>query len=281
MDQQKKFLATGFLILAILIVIFLASGISGVEFQPGTIGEKENSPLEFRTLPQINGSPLWRIFMVILFLAILPISIIMFIKYPEVRKRAYQGLAYFLLLGLLLFILMGKNEEETELSLLDETPADTSIIETQREAAEFLSSVGEVDPNLNIILDIAIFLSIGLAAFYIYWRFFRKTPSTTDQLKAGVEEAISDIQTGDDLRNVIIRCYNDMSQVLNEQRDIQRQQGMTPREFEHQLQGVGLPQNAVQRLTRLFEEVRYGNAELGKDAEQEAIHCLKSIAEAC
>lgn len=118
-------------------------------------------------------------------------------------------------------------------------------------------------------------------SIYIYQRFFRKSPSTTDQLKADAEEALSDIQSGEDLRNVIVRCYTDMSQVLNEQRNIQRQQAMTPREFEHQLQGIGLPQNAVQRLTRLFEEVRYGNAEPGKEAEQEAIHCLTSIAEAC
>ena len=176
---------------------------------------------------------------------------------------------------------MGKNEEETDLSALDETPADTSIIETQREAAEFISSVGEADPNLNILLDIAIFLLLGLTAFYLYLRFFRKTASTTDQLKAGAEDALSDIQKGEDLRNVIIRCYEDMSRVLNEQRDIQRHQAMTPREFERQLEGLGLPQTAVQRLTRLFEEVRYGNAELGQAAEQEAIFCLTTIAEAC
>ena len=121
----------------------------------------------------------------------------------------------------------------------------------------------------------------GLVAFYIYRRFFRKPPSTTDQLRTDAEEAISGIQAGEDLRHVIIRCYADMSQIVNEQRGIQRQEAMTPREFERQLQGFGLPQAAVQRLTRLFEEVRYGNTELGKDAEQEAIHCLTSIIEAC
>jgi len=282
MDQQKKLLATGFLILAILTVIFLASGISDVEFQPGTISEQEeNSPIEFQTKSQAEYQPIWYTLLIILLSIIFPISIVMFIKYPEVRRRTYQGTVYILIYGLLLFVVSGIAEEETELPGVEEELADTSIIATQREAAEFISSVADPDPTLNIILDIAVILLAGLIAFYIYRRFFRKPPSTTDQLRTDAEEAISGIQAGEDLRHVIIRCYADMSQIVNEQRGIQRQKAMTPREFERQLQGFGLPQTAVQRLTRLFEEVRYGNTELGKDAEQEAIHCLTSIIEAC
>lgn len=115
MDQQKKFLATGFLILAILIVIFLASGISGVEFQPGTVAEKENTPIEFRPLPQLKWNSIWRTLIMILFSVILPISIVMFVKYPEVRRRTFMGLVNFLLFGFLLFATTGKTEEESEL----------------------------------------------------------------------------------------------------------------------------------------------------------------------
>ncbi len=281
MDQQKKLLATAFLTLAILIVIFLASGISGMEFQPGTIAEREAPPIEFRPLAQSNATPLWPTILIILISVTLSISIVIFIKYPEVRRRTYLGLVYFLIFGFVLFATRGKSEEAAELSSGEEEILDTAIIQTQREAAEFISAVGDIDPTLNLILDIAIVLLVGLLAFFIYRRFFKNPLSASEQLKADAEEALSEIQLGEDLRNIIIRCYTEMSQVLNEQRGIQRQQAMTPREFERQLQDIGLPQNSIERLTRLFEEARYGHSELGKEAEQEAIQCLTAIAEAC
>ena len=42
-----------------------------------------------------------------------------------------------------------------------------------------------------------------------------------------------------------------------------------------------LPGGRVPRLTRLFEDVRYGTVSPGKREEQQAIASLKAIAEAC
>jgi hypothetical protein len=282
MDQQKKFWATGFLILTILVVIFLASGISEVEFQPGTLisQEDESSNLGPLRLPELN-TPIWFYLLMFAIWVILPVSIILFVKYPEVRKRTLQGLGYVAIYGFILFLLTRKTQEDPELEQIEEELVDTTIIETQREAAEFLSTVAEADPNLDLILDIAIFILVAVLVWYVYQRYFRKKASTSDQIKLEVEEAINNIEAGGDLRNVIIRCYADMSKILDEKRDIQRQHAMTPREFESELQGIGLPQNSIKRLTRLFEEVRYGHAKLGQDAEQEAIQCLTAIAEAC
>jgi len=283
MPQQKKYLATAVLIFTIVIVIFLASGISGVEFQPGTLmtTRQDDSIFGAPKLP-VFSTPIWYYLLMFAFWVVLPGSIVLFIKYPEVRKRTFQGLTYVALYGFVLFLLSRKTQEGSpELEELEKEIVDTTIIETQREASEFISSVAQADQNLNIILDIAILIVIAILIWYVYRRFIYKPLSTSDQLKAEVEGAIDDIEAGADLRNVIIRCYADMSQILNERRGIQRQQAMTPREFELELQEIGLPHASIQRLTRLFEEVRYGNAELGRTAEQEAIHCLSAIAEAC
>jgi hypothetical protein len=283
MPQQKKYLATAVLIFTIVIVIFLASGISGVEFQPGTLmtTRQDESTFGPPKLP-IFSTPIWYYLLMFAIWVVLPISIVLFIKYPQVRKRTFQGLTYVALYGFVLFLLSRKTQEGSpELEELEKEIVDTTIIETQREASEFISSVAQADQNLNIILDVAILIVIAILIWYVYRRFIYKPPSTTDQLKAEVEGAIDDIEAGADLRNVIIRCYADMSKILNERRGIQRQQAMTPREFELELQEIGLPHASIQRLTRLFEEVRYGNAELGRTAEQEAIHCLSAIAEAC
>jgi hypothetical protein len=283
MLQQKKFVATGLLILTILIVIFLASGISGVEFQPGVIAyqDEENIEVVPFKLPDISNTSWFYIFLCILWVA-LPVSIIFFIKYPEVRKRTLQGLMYVGIYSLILFLLSRKvREPPAELEEIEDSLVETTIIDTQRKASEFISSVAEADPNLNIILDIAILILIGILVWYLFQRFFIMQPSTSDQIKAEVDSAIYEIESGVDLRNVIVRCYMDMCQILADRRGIQREKTMTPREFELELQKLGFPQPAVQRLTRLFELVRYGNDQLDLAAEQEAIHCLTAIADSC
>jgi hypothetical protein len=254
-----------------------------VKFQPGTIvtQDEENIGLVPFKLPQISNTSWFFVLMCIIWVA-MPVSIILFIKYPEVRKRTLQGLTYMAFYGLILFLLSRKLQEPPpELKEIENNLVDTTIIDTQRTASEFISSVADADPNLNIILDITLLILIGILVWYLFQRFFSKPLSTTDQLKAEVENAINEIESGVDLRNVIIRCYKDMCQTLADQRGIQREQNMTPREFELELQNLGIPQSAVQRLTRLFELVRYGNYQLDLSAEQEALYCLTTIADSC
>ena len=283
MFQEKKILATGLLILTILIVIYLASGISGVEFQPGNIisEEKEETEMVPFKIPGFSNPSWFYLLMCVIWVA-MPIAVIFIIKYPEVRRKICQGLTYVAIYGLILFLLSCKiREDSPELEEIENELIDTTIIDRQREASEFISSVAGTDPNLDIILDIVILILVGILVWYIYQRFFYKRPSTAELIKAEVEGVINKIKSGVDLRNVIIRCYVDMCQILVDQRGIQRKHAMTPREFEFELEEIGLPQTAVHRLTHLFEEVRYGNAQLDSEAEQEAIHCLTAITNAC
>jgi len=281
MDQRKKIVATSFLVLTIVIVIFLASGISEVELQPGTINlpESRETNLAPPQLPK-QISPIWTYLLIFGIWVIMPIWVILLIKYPEIRKRTIKSLFYIAMYGLILFLLGRKTQEETpELEKLEEELIDSTILETQHRVGDFITTA--TDNNFNFILDITIFILVGLLVWYIYSRFYRQKPSTSAQLKIEIQEAINEIESGVDFRNVIIRCYADMSQILKEKRDIERQKAMTPREFESELEDIGLPSNAIKRLTNLFEEVRYGYVHLGSDAEQEALQCLTAIAEAC
>jgi hypothetical protein len=72
-----------------------------------------------------------------------------------------------------------------------------------------------------------------------------------------------------------------MSHVLSESRGINRSEVMTPREFENYLAAMGLPQEPISGLTRLFEEVRYGTKESGPLEEERALASLTAIVEAC
>ncbi|OGF54139.1 MAG: hypothetical protein A2Z21_07130 [Candidatus Fraserbacteria bacterium RBG_16_55_9] len=78
-----------------------------------------------------------------------------------------------------------------------------------------------------------------------------------------------------------MRCYHEMSRILSEHRGIRRKRAMTPREFERHLEQVGLRSEHIRKLTRLFEEVRYGaNKKSGEQEEREAVVCLEAIARA-
>jgi hypothetical protein len=64
-------------------------------------------------------------------------------------------------------------------------------------------------------------------------------------------------------------------------RGLYREYAMTPAEFAVRLQSAGLPPEPVNRLTRLFESVRYGARISAQRDVDEAIACLTSILKYC
>ena len=71
-----------------------------------------------------------------------------------------------------------------------------------------------------------------------------------------------------------------MSEVLQREKHVRRHQGMTVREFAVQLAAAGLADQHIDRLTRLFELVRYSPNTPGERDEREAIDCLHAIVQA-
>jgi len=69
-----------------------------------------------------------------------------------------------------------------------------------------------------------------------------------------------------------------MEQTVQRAYGLNRRASMTPREFERRLVNAGVDADAVDRLTRLFERVRYGNQEIDPTDEAEAESCLAAIA---
>jgi hypothetical protein len=72
-----------------------------------------------------------------------------------------------------------------------------------------------------------------------------------------------------------------MNAVVSDTRGLPRPEAATPREYALRLEGAGLPGEAVNRLTRLFESVRYGARKSDQSDINEAVACLNSILQAC
>src|SRR4029450_3972436 len=94
------------------------------------------------------------------------------------------------------------------------------------------------------------------------------------------QAAIENIQAGGDVQSVVLRCYLEMSQVLAQQRGLERERAMTPREFAQHLAASGVRDQHIQQLTRLFECAGYGAQPPSPQDERGARECSTAMAKA-
>jgi hypothetical protein len=277
--------------IALLALILLASTLNGLTFSEGT-------RLEFPAIaPQVTDPgipPGWgRTLITILRLLIivgwlvLPFYIILVIVSKDERKRLLRTLAVFLPLMFVLYLLSTKKltgSREQEASPFNFNLND--LQQGQSGAAApmpvFQAPPAWVTTAVTIAIAVAIALLV-LGVGYAIWRRTRKEePEPIDiRIENQAQAALEALQSGADLRDVILRCYLQMVEALKEYRGIQRDRDMTPREFEDYLERRGLPQQPVRDLTGLFEQVRYGGLMPGLQAERQAVASLSAIVSAC
>jgi hypothetical protein len=125
-------------------------------------------------------------------------------------------------------------------------------------------------------------VSLVLVALLIagIWYFWRRSRPVASPVTALAQAAIESIQAGGDVQSVVLRCYLEMSEVLGQQRGIERGRAMTPREFAQHLATSGVRDEHIQQLTRLFEGARYGAQPPSSRDEHAAVECLTAIVRA-
>jgi len=139
---------------------------------------------------------------------------------------------------------------------------------------------------------ISFFITFGilLLAAFLFWRINRwwlhrklttGAPRPLDEIAEAARASLHTLSSEGSVQDKIIQCYADMSRALNARRGLYREYAMTPAEFAVRLEKAGLPSEPVNRLTRLFESVRYGARTSAQRDVDEAIACLKSILKYC
>lgn len=118
----------------------------------------------------------------------------------------------------------------------------------------------------------------GLSVLVGVWilKSYRQAASI-DLVGMEAEKAWQALKTGSDLKDIVIKCYVQMSRALKKEQGIERQDFMTTGEFEHLLESAGIPHEPIHQLTRLFDAARYGNWQPNPADEQRAIQCLEDI----
>lgn len=285
MSQQRRTWLVVFALLAIGAVFILASGISTLDLDyeaqplPGMPPAEEEPSYVAPRITDIFDTLFGVLFAVLA--ALLPFAIVLFLVSPEVRKRAVRDLII-LLVGLLPLYLMWGARPET-VDPIDELPLPSGPPPDLPPAPEVVFAP---EPRQWLISAATIAVALLLAALLVaigwaIWRRRQRPSRSLDQLAQQAQDALNAIDAGADLKDTVTRCYVEMMRVLKEERGIHRHRAMTPREFEAQLEQVGIPITQVRHLTRLFEAVRYGDKRLGEQEERQAVVALTFIARFC
>lgn len=139
---------------------------------------------------------------------------------------------------------------------------------------------GSPPPALIWLVILVVFAGIAWLAFKILQQ--RLAPIRNENpLLDHAQQAVEDLYAGLDLREVVLRCYVQMTHTLQEKHGIQRDATMTAREFDHWLAQEGFPAAPVHQLTSLFEKMRYSRQKVSTpDDERLAIASLNAFIQA-
>ena len=288
--KRKRTLLTLLLGLLLGAMLLLAGGLPNLRFQPGRslnlldwflsqlVSENATGfpeitiePGRSSFLPELGEGLLKSI--IIFFWLMLIFSIVYAIISPKLRRELVRMFALILVLVVILPQIAKNLTQLHETAAMEGLPGFSLGENTFPVPPPFIQDPpGWFFAIVNVLLMLVFFGGI-----YFMWRRLRPNSEAHAVVVKEVKRALSDLEAGLEMKDVVIACYAKMCQGLQESRHIKRKQAMTPREFENHLAHAGIANTHIQQLTRLFEGVRYGAKPTDKAAEHEAKQCLQAI----
>jgi len=281
MKLDKRFWSLLYMGIALTSIIILSAGINNLDFSPGklikfsfnTVGtageEVTNTGASILTLYRM---------LLVFYLACIPIAILLIS--PKNRKQV----AFYLVLFFFLFAFFDRltvtitRFMNVAPQFLNETLPSFQGQSSSYSTLDFLHS----PPRwLTLTVSTGVAILIVAGAVVLIRHITNRSSSPSGLIRNTMQDALLKLHEGADLKQIIVRCYYEMGQVLMKKRGISRNRDMTPREFESVLCNSGLPKEPLFQLTRLFEEIRYGNRASSELEKEDAIRCLTAIIKAC
>ncbi|MEW5829472.1 MAG: DUF4129 domain-containing protein [Chloroflexota bacterium] len=270
--------------LALLALTLLAAGLTRTEFRSAeqyveaepTAAEETAPRLQPLPAPPPSGNEIF------ILLALATLLAVIGLMNREGRKRVLWSVLWFSFMLLVAYVLSSNSEAEATgpLDALRSPDLGAGPVAV-KEATEVAFDPPRPASWINYLVSFALVSLLGAGGWFL-WRWL-KPPAPTPLQEIGyvARMTLSELESGSDWQDAVVRAYVRMSEVVNRQRGLQRPEGMTASEFTLRLERAGLPADSVRRLTRLFESVRYGGRSASQDQVIEASNCLTSIMEAC
>lgn len=288
MTDRNRRLALLYSALAVVALLLLAAGLDGLELQPGRpfagrLTTAEEGPWS-GPAPAAPANTALLVLGLLIALLVPLAALYLFFNADRRRRWLY---ALFLLLGLLGGYLALRAEPAQEPMPPATEVAPGVVIEEGLPGSPGVPAVElDVQPPSWLAWLAAALLAlmaagVALATAWLLWVRTRREPGPLPQLAHQAQVALAELEAGAGVHDAVMRCYLEMSRVLEQERGLARDEAMTPREFEVALRNTGLPREPVANLTHLFEDVRYGAARPGRREEEQAVACLSAIVAAC
>ena len=265
---------------ALVVVLVLASSLHGVVLEPGRpIRLDAAFRLANPTGTAVSDSrpaPPW-------FAVAVGASLVLFVLglifSRSLRRDLLRNLPIYALMILGFYLLsrtLGQNNGPSREAAPIAPAGEQPLAPDQSPVPDFVNQ----PPEWMVIGVTLVIAAALLAVLWLVVRRLRRPPEPLARIVEEAREALADLRAGGDLRDTITRCYAEMVNVFRETRGMGRDQTLTPREFEQRLAAAGLDDRHIQRLTRLFELVRYSQRTPGERDEREAQECLEAIIQA-
>lgn len=274
----------GIPIVAVLLLVLLAAGLSHVSFVGTRYGPPSDSPSPPSSAPPPpspsveNGlSPLWTQVLAFSIGVLVIVSIVSVIFRPrnlwEAFKRALPAALWFSAIFLMLLRWRNRASFERE-------GASPGLGGLPDDPEQLFPSIEQVHiPSWVTFFFIFLVLVLLAAALLAAWRFWRARPRpiAAEELANITKRYAQELRTGSAVQETILRCYREMCQLLSERFHIEISRAMTAREFEKRLAQMSIHEDHINRLSRLFEWARYSAGRPTVEQEREALALLDDI----
>ena len=208
----------------------------------------------------------------------------LFVK--EARRYAYLVLVFVALLFVLSYfekafedLRVEPREAPTEIAeMIAGETQDQDLVPTPEEEAASESTIVLIAIVISTLFVAGVFLAMRA---YLAKKRRAGQPielSELNQLVHSVNAAASRLRAGDDPKTVVLRCYQEMLDILSRRGRIVHEH-LTPREFADSLVNAGMAEHHVDELTEVFELVRYGERG-GQELADRAVVSLEAIRDA-
>ncbi len=270
------------LVLAALVgLVVLASGLNGMKFDAPNMVKLDNFfRLRDSSLPEDTDHNPWLRYLVIGMFIVLFLVMLGPVR-PQTSKSLLMQLVRFFAFTIIAMVILSRFAQNNPMfSEEGQTESGTGELSTQLPSL----TPPVVTPQWEFWITALVAVVIGVVAIIIFNRYIDRLfqPKTNLQEIAEIaRSALDDLSKNKESRNVIIRSYTRMNAAVNQYRGIAREEAMTPSEFASHLEKAGLPGDAINGLTRVFEKVRYGGQSVSAEEVKEAKQCLTSILKAC
>ena len=283
---ENKRLVLLFAVLALGALTVLATSLNQVPFREGQhFGQKPVS--SFEVTSEEGGElwvevPIWKQVLVWTMLGLMVVLIGLLMS-PEARKR----LLVMFIRGVFIFwatyfLLKNYGDQFLNFNFGDMTAEQLGPDEI---VPVPVFEPSQISPTFSYLISFAFVLICLVVLWTLYrgWKRYQSfnTKKPLDEIAKIARSSLDELSAGRNSSDVIINCYLRMSDVVSSRRQLQREIAMTPSEFALRLEQAGLPGDAVTRLTRLFEGVRYGDRKSGPRDVNEAVSCLTTILNYC